>query len=165
MIIIEGIIKRTNSQRISNSLFFAAVFSFLVSSCDDNIAYNKSADVRQEGWTPADSLLFEFNVMDSIPRGRYNVLLKDWDYNLSLSFRYSEQYEYTTMPIHIRIDSKSYFIQPELKRGTTWGSLMQDEFAIKNIAITFADTGRHVIAIYPDTTLVGINSAGIDISK
>lgn len=165
MIRVKGIIKRTSSQRISNLFFFAAVFSFLVSSCDDNIAYNKSADVHQEGWTPADSLLFEFNVKDSIPRGRYNTLLKDRKYSLSLSFRYSEQYEYTKIPIHIRIDSKSYFIQPVLQREPTWGSLMQDEFAIKNIAITFADTGRHVIAIYPDTILVGIYSAGIDISK
>ena len=156
--------KRTISQRISSILFFAIVFLFLVSSCSDEISYNKSADVHQQGWTPADVLLFEFGVSDSIPKGMYDVLARNHRYNLSVSVRYSEEYRFTTIPLHIEVDeSKKYKVNPQLLRKSSWGSLFQDEFLIKGVPISFPDTGRHTIVIYPDTTLEGIYSLGVDI--
>ena len=162
----KGMTIRTISQRISNVLFLAIMLSFLVSSCTDEVSYNKSADVHHEGWAPADTLLFDFNVVDTIPLGRLNILERNRSYQLSLSFRYSDEYRYKTLPIHILIDGrKSFVVKQELSRRPTWGSLMQDEFLVKGIPVSFADTGRHVLSLYPDTTLVGIYSVGIDLQK
>ena len=150
------------SQIISNC-FICAIALFLVSSCNDGVAYNKSADVHQQGWTPADTLLFEFIVADSIQRGMFNTLEKGHRYDLSLSLRYSDEYQYVSVPLHIVVDSVSYAVSPKLNRPLSWGSLMFDDFIVKGIPVAFQDTGYHRIAIYPDTILIGIYSAGIDI--
>lgn len=159
----KGMTIRTISQRISNVLFLAIMLSFLGSSCTDEVSYNKSADVHHEGWAPADTLLFDFNVLDPVPTGVFNALSLDKRYSLSLSIRYSDEYKYVTVPLHINVGSKKYFFNPTLQRNSTWGSLVQDDFVMSGISISFQDTGKHILSIYPDTMLVGIYSVGVDI--
>lgn len=156
--------KRMNN-RIKHNHYISvvALFALLVYSCNGNVAYNKSADVHQQGWTPADTAFFDITVEDSIPRGQYNTLKRDVQYDFVVSLRYSDRFEYTTMPLHIVIDSVSYLMAPRLKRESAWGSINQEEFQIKGVPVIFSETGSHTIAIVPDTTYIGVYSIGINL--
>lgn len=151
--------------RIKHNYYLSIVMlvTLLVSSCNGDIAYNKSADIHHQGWTPADTVSFYMHVEDSIPRGQYNTLKRCSDYDLKVSLRYSDQFEYTTMPLHIVIDSISYLMTPHLNRTSAWSSIRQEEFQIKSVPVCFNDTGLHKIAIYPDTIYVGVYSVGINL--
>lgn len=135
----------------------------MVSSCNDGTSYNKSADVHQQGWMPADTLSFGFNVCDTIIWGEYNYLETNRNYGLSLSIRYSNDYSFVAIPLHVKVGKKSYSVNLKPSRHKTWGSLMQDEFDVTGMSVAFADTGMHSIMIYPDTILTGICSVGVDV--
>ena len=152
---------RFNSLRL---LLFVILLP-LVSSCGNVDSYNKSADVNCEKWTSADALLFEVQVVDSLMNGKSQVLVKDEKYNLAISFRYSQRFPYTTIPIHLAFDNKKYTITPFLERKNTWSDLIHETFNVPNIPISFTDTGLHVITIFPDTILSDIYSLGIEIRK
>lgn len=113
---------------------------------------------------PDDTLFFTFNVSDSIIRGEYDALVLNQCYGLTISVRYTDDYDYLQMPIHLIIDGVGqYVIQLMPKRPKTWGGMMQEEFEISGIPLFFAVTGKHQILAYPDTVLTGICSIGIDI--
>ena len=156
---------RTHSRKLSSScnLLLALVFVLLAVSCGSRGSYNKSADVRWEGWTPADTILFEVQVADSIKRGEGQKLLKDERYNLTLSFRYSKRYQYATIPVHVILGEKHYTVTPQTEDHTTWSDFTQSEYYVPSIPVSFSDTGLQVLKILPDTTLIQIYSVGIDL--
>ena len=141
------------------------MFSFLASSCNDGVAYNKSADVHQQGWMPADTLSFELYVYDSANDNYRNSIFTGHQYSIGLNFRYSEEFKYTSIPIHIKTDSANYFVNPNLHRKVSWSAIQLEECIINNINVSFADTGYHSIQIYPDTILNGILSVGLELYK
>ena len=151
--------KRRSSLRL---LIFTA-FVLLASSCANDASYNKSADVSCEGWTSADALLFDIHVVDSLRKGETQTLVKGEKYALSISFRYSRKYPYTTIPIHICVGSENYSVFPYTETRNTWSDLYQDVFDLPNVPISFPDTGMYIIKVFPDTTLTDIYSVGIDI--
>lgn len=156
---------RTHSRKLSSScnLLLALVFVLLAVSCGSRGSYNKSADVRWEGWTPADTILFEVQVADSIKRGEGQKLLKDERYNLALSFRYSKRYRYTTIPVHVIIGAKRYTVTPQTEDHNTWSDFTQSEYYVPSIPVSFSDTGTQIVKVFPDTTLTQIYSVGIDL--
>lgn len=158
---------RTHSHKLRSSLnlLLAIVLVLLAVSCSTSGSYNKSADVRSEGWTPADTILFEVQVADSIKRGEVQKLLKGERYNLGLTFRYSKRYQYATIPVHVIIGTKSYLVTPPTEEHSTWSDFEQPEYDVPGIPVSFSDTGMHVIKLFPDTILPYIYSVGIDINS
>lgn len=158
-----AMVRTKNIQRSLNYLFLA-VIAMLVSSCSVEASYNNSVDVHCEGWTPADTLFFEVQVVDSIGLGDSQKLLKGEKYDLALSFRYSRKYPYTTIPIHLSFDTLRYAVIPYTERpALTWSSLNQDIYDVPDIPISFSDTGKVVFTIIPDTILTEVYSVGLDI--
>ena len=143
-----------------------ACLAMLLASCSDRPAYNKSYDIAHEVWHPADTLSFDFCVKDSLAKWDYDMLALGKHYGLKLILRYTDDYQYVSMPVHIRIDTiGSYELHPKPTRPATWSWHMQDEFDINGIRISFADTGLHHIKIYPDTVLTGLSSFGLVIQE
>ena len=144
----------------------AASLAMLLASCSDRPAYNKSYDIAHEVWRPADTLSFAVCVKDSLAKWDYDMLARGKQYGLKLIMRYSDDYQYVSVPVHVRIDTiGSYELHPKPTRPATWSWFMQDEFDIKGIRISFADTGLHHIKIYPDTVLTGLSSFGLVIQE
>ena len=144
----------------------AASLAMLLASCSYRPAYNKSYDIAHEVWRPADTLSFDVCVKDSLAKWDYDMLARGKQYGLKLIMRYSDDYQYVSVPVHVRIDTiGSYELHPKPTRPATWSWFMQDEFDIKGIRISFADTGLHHIKIYPDTVLTGLSSFGLVIQE
>lgn len=148
-------------QRISLPLFLITLF--LASSCSGDVVYNKSADVYYKRWTPADTVFFDLYSVDSLTAHFNDCIDRNLSYHINLNLRYSNSYPFTTIPLHIVFDDKDMLVNPRLKRSKTWSQLLQEEFSVTNMQIAFADTGRYLIAIFPDTVLTDIYSIGVEL--
>lgn len=155
----------TKLQMIIKLSVWVFVFSLFAVSCSiDGVGYNRSADVSQREWRPTDTLVFDFYVADSLAQGDYDKLLRNRYYGMTISVRYTDNYKYTTIPLHVRIDTtRQVFVRPEPNRPATWGAIMQEEFVVSGFYQAFADTGSHRIIVYPDTVLTGICSLGVEL--
>lgn len=157
----------TKMLRNSKFVLWLVLFSLVAVACaDDGVVYDHVTDVPQYGWQPSDTLHFEFRVVNSPTNGDYDILLQNQYYGLMLNVRYTDDYQYSAIPLHVRIDNlRQVLVCPQPTRPDTWCALMQEKFIVPNFHQAFADTGIHHITIYPDTVLSGICSVGIELQR
>ncbi len=167
MISHQGTTMPTKKPKINKLALWLALFSFMTVACaDDDVAFSHVTDVPLCGWLPSDTLLFEFHVVNSPTKGDYDKLLRNQYYGMMLNIRYTDDYQYSVIPLHVRFDNmRQVLVCPQPSRPATWGALMQEEFSVPDFYQAFADTGIHHIMIYPDTVLSGICSVGVELQR
>ena len=73
--------------------FFFIIISIFIISCNRTVDYIEFKPIDKESWSQNDSLLFKFEVTDTLA-----------NYNLFIHLRHSGQYKYRNIWIQTRIE-------------------------------------------------------------
>lgn len=133
---------------MTNKFFLPAfvLFSLIYAGCNDDTIFQKKIEIRKEGWSYDDRLIFDFTIEDTLKK--YNLLL-DVEHNGDYGFQNLYVRFHTTYPSG---ETKTQTVSLELadKRGLWNGKCRGNTCTVEiplQVNATFKEKGTYRIAI------------------